>query len=188
MVVFNYSSVPWVLKSHWISRAFLPPFSHGEKSGKFQKPVKTAHMAVVLIFLSFKKYIWPSQSWHHLSFNDAFFVVAKSLSFSLSPLRLAMGHCSFVGNHLVALLEIIKKVQSGNPTESNYFLSKWSRNCLRAFFAMSFCENPRIFGVFCEFFWLLSMSQNVFLISTFSYCYVRSLVKPLVRWPARTSN
>ena len=34
------------------SRPFSPPVSHGEKSGKFQKPVKVAHKAVVLIFLS----------------------------------------------------------------------------------------------------------------------------------------
>ena len=34
------------------SHAFLPPFSHEEKSGRFQKPVKIAHKAVVLIFLS----------------------------------------------------------------------------------------------------------------------------------------
>ena len=31
------------------SHAFLLPVSHGEKSGKFQKPVKIAHKAVVLI-------------------------------------------------------------------------------------------------------------------------------------------
>ena len=36
-----------------IEHAFRPPVSHGEKSGKFQKPVKIAHKAVVLIFLSF---------------------------------------------------------------------------------------------------------------------------------------
>ena len=34
------------------SRAFLPPVSHGIKRGKFQKPVKIVHKAVVLIFLS----------------------------------------------------------------------------------------------------------------------------------------
>ena len=33
------------------SRDILPPVSHGEKSEKFQKPVKIAHKAAVLIFL-----------------------------------------------------------------------------------------------------------------------------------------
>ena len=33
-----------------ISRAFLPPVSHGEKCGKFQFVVESAHEAVVLIF------------------------------------------------------------------------------------------------------------------------------------------
>ena len=40
------------LQGFEFSRAFLPPVSHRVKLGKFQKPVKIAHKAVVLIFLS----------------------------------------------------------------------------------------------------------------------------------------
>ena len=40
------------LQGFGFPHAFLPPILHGEKSGKFQKPVKNAHKAVVLIFLS----------------------------------------------------------------------------------------------------------------------------------------
>ena len=40
------------LQAFEIYRAYLAPISHGEKRGKFQKPVKIAHKAVVLIFLS----------------------------------------------------------------------------------------------------------------------------------------
>ena len=39
------------LQAFGFSRAFLQPVSHGEKRGKFQKPVKMTHKAVVLIFL-----------------------------------------------------------------------------------------------------------------------------------------
>ena len=39
------------LQSFGFSRALLPPVSHGEKCGKFQKPVKIAHKAVILILL-----------------------------------------------------------------------------------------------------------------------------------------
>ena len=35
-----------------ISRAFLPPVSHGEKCGKFQSVVEIAHKAVSPILLS----------------------------------------------------------------------------------------------------------------------------------------
>ena len=34
------------------SSAFLPPVWHGVKRGKFQKPVKIAHKAVVLVLPS----------------------------------------------------------------------------------------------------------------------------------------
>ena len=37
------------LQDFEVSRAFLPPVSHGIKRGKFQKPVKIAHKAVALI-------------------------------------------------------------------------------------------------------------------------------------------
>ena len=40
------------LQEFEFSRAFLSPVSHGVKRGKFQKPVKLAHKAVVLIQLS----------------------------------------------------------------------------------------------------------------------------------------
>ena len=40
------------LQDFEFSRAFLPPVSHGVKRGKFQKPVKIALKAVVLIQLS----------------------------------------------------------------------------------------------------------------------------------------
>ena len=40
------------LQGFEFSRTFLPPVSHGVKRAKLQKPVKNAHKAVVLIFLS----------------------------------------------------------------------------------------------------------------------------------------
>ena len=40
------------LQEFEFSRAFLSPVSHGVKRGKFQKPVKNAHKAVVIVFLS----------------------------------------------------------------------------------------------------------------------------------------
>ena len=36
-----------ILQGFEFPRAFLPPVSHGLKRGKFQKPVKIAHKAVV---------------------------------------------------------------------------------------------------------------------------------------------
>ena len=38
------------LQGFGFSHTFLPPVSHGDKSGLFQNPVKVAHKAVVLIF------------------------------------------------------------------------------------------------------------------------------------------
>ena len=40
------------LRQIGLSRAFLPPVSHGEKRGKFQFAVEIAHKAVVLILIS----------------------------------------------------------------------------------------------------------------------------------------
>ena len=42
------------LQDFKFSRVFLPPVSHGIKSAKFQKPVKIAHKAVILILFSLK--------------------------------------------------------------------------------------------------------------------------------------
>ena len=41
-----------ILSKIEISRALLPPISHGEKGGKFQNVVKIAHKAVIHILLS----------------------------------------------------------------------------------------------------------------------------------------
>ena len=46
------NQLPWerFLQDFEFSRTFFPPASHRAKHGNFQKPVKTAHKAVVLMY------------------------------------------------------------------------------------------------------------------------------------------